>query len=528
MDKVTPKSLQNWLLDDTEEIAVLDVREAGEFGVAHLLFGVPAPYSVFELELGRLVPNLAVRLVLYDDGKAGIAERAAMRATSLGYEQVYVLEGGTDGWVQAGYELFAGVNVPSKVFGELVETVRHTPRIKAADLNDMLTRNEPVLVLDGRPFAEYQKMNIPGSICCPNGELAYRISAIVKDDTTPIVVNCAGRTRSIIGAQSLRELGIVRNPIFALENGTQGWVLEGLELEHGSERCYPAALPVVDSDERVAAAAKLAQNSGVRSLDVEEAQRWLADQERTTYLLDIRTPEEFEEGSVIGACSAPGGQLVQATDHWLAVRGSRVILVDYDGIRAPVVAQWLRRLGWDVHTVRVSLDSDMAGRDASHQNKSLLAMSLPDPVTSEVLESWQREGSCLVVDLRPSMEFRRGHIPNSIWSIRPKIEQDIPASVQRVVFVCDDVSVIRLGMSELKSRHETAFYYLEGGYKRWVDQGGVTSASPGVPSDQEAIDYLFFVHDRHDGNLDSARQYLAWEQGLIAQLEPSERARFNP
>lgn len=528
MNKISPKTLQCWLLEDGSEVAVLDVREAGQFGVAHLLFGVPLPYSVFELELERLVPNRTVRLVVYDDGLSGVAERSALRATALGYEQVYVLEGGTEGWTRAGYELFAGVNVPSKVFGELVEEAQHTPSIKAEDLNEMLARDEPVLVLDGRPFHEYQKMNIPGSICCPNGELAYRVSAIVKDDKTPIVVNCAGRTRSIIGAQTLRELGIVRNPIFALENGTQGWALAGLKLEHGSARRYPAALPVADSDERVAAAAKLARDNGVRTLEIDEARSWLEDSERTTYLLDIRTPEEFENGSIMGASNAPGGQLVQATDHWLAVQGSRVLLLDFDGVRAPVVAQWLRRLGWDAHTVRVPATTKVAEHENEPRTTRLVLTELPDPVTAETLESWRRDGQCLIVDVRPSMEFRRGHIPGSIWSIRPRIEEDIPTDAQRVVLVGDEIPIIQLAMSELKSRQQTAFYYLEGGYKGWVSEGRATSASPEVPSDEQAIDYLFFVHDRHDGNLESARQYLAWEQGLISQLEPGERARFNP
>src|SRR5690625_7351355 len=94
MNKISPKTLQCWLLEDGSEVAVLDVREAGQFGVAHLLFGVPLPYSVFELELERLVPNRTVRLVVYDDGLSGGAERSALRATAPGYEQVVAAVGG--------------------------------------------------------------------------------------------------------------------------------------------------------------------------------------------------------------------------------------------------------------------------------------------------------------------------------------------------------------------------------------------------------------------------------------------------
>ena len=97
----------------------------------------------------------------------------------------------------------------------------------------MRESGEDMVIVDGRTVAEFQKMNIPGGICCPNGELALRIGELVPDPKTKIVVNCAGRTRSIIGAQTLIDFG-VPNPIVALENGTQGWFLAGLKLENGA------------------------------------------------------------------------------------------------------------------------------------------------------------------------------------------------------------------------------------------------------------------------------------------------------
>ncbi|MCO5105732.1 MAG: rhodanese-like domain-containing protein [Burkholderiaceae bacterium] len=524
MNTVSPEMLHDWL-GQPAELAVLDVREAGEFGLGHLLFAVPAPYSRFEFDLDQLVPLRATRLVLCDDGRSRVAERAAWRANALGYERVYVLEGGTEGWERAGYRLFAGVNVPSKVFGELVEETHHTPRIGASDLHAMLERGERVVVVDGRPFAEYRKMNIPGSLCCPNGELPLRISAIVENEAIPIVVNCAGRTRSIIGAQTLLELGI-RNPVFALENGTQGWTLAGFELERGSARRYPSAPPQTDLTERARVSAELAARQGVRSLDPGEARQWLADPARTTYLLDVRTPEEFETEAVPGARNAPGGQLVQATDQWLAVRGARVLLLDHDGIRAPIVARWLRRMGWDAHTVRVPVGTVIADRAVGSAVASTLP--LPVPVTHDVLDEWRQSGDCLVLDVRPSMEFRRGHIPGSTWSIRPRIARDVPAGAKRIALVSDDLLVLRLVARELAERKDVALRYLDGGYRRWVAEGRPTEASPEVPTDRDAIDYLFFVHDRHEGNLEAARQYLAWEQGLVALLEPEERARFKP
>ncbi|MDP0983972.1 rhodanese-like domain-containing protein, partial [Klebsiella variicola] len=79
--------------------------------------------------------------------------------------------------------------------GELVERAYHTPRVTARELAAMLERSDDVVIVDGRPVCEYLKMTIPSSICCPNGELGLRIRELVPDATTPIVVNCAGRTR---------------------------------------------------------------------------------------------------------------------------------------------------------------------------------------------------------------------------------------------------------------------------------------------------------------------------------------------
>jgi rhodanese-related sulfurtransferase len=235
------------MLHDGAELVLLDVREAGQFGESHLLFATPLPYSSLEPGAVRLVPRKATRIVLCDEGPSGIAKLAARRLLAAGYTGVALLEGGTRGWAEAGYALFKGINVPSKLFGELVEHARHTPRVSVQELARMQAAGENLVILDGRPYAEYTKMNIPGGICCPNAELPYRIREIVKDPAAKIIVNCAGRTRSIVGAQTLIDFG-VPNPVYALENGTQGWVLADFQLEHGATRRYPervddAALP---------------------------------------------------------------------------------------------------------------------------------------------------------------------------------------------------------------------------------------------------------------------------------------------
>jgi rhodanese-related sulfurtransferase len=165
-DRLDARTLKTWLADG-QEIALLDVSEPGQHGQAHPLFAAPLPYSRFEIGLPQLAPNAAARSVLIDEGD-GVAVRAAARAEAMGYENVHVLTGGKEAWREAGYMLYAGVNVPSKAFGELVERERRTPSISAQAVHAMCAAKENLVIVDGRPFAEYAKMHIPGGICCPN------------------------------------------------------------------------------------------------------------------------------------------------------------------------------------------------------------------------------------------------------------------------------------------------------------------------------------------------------------------------
>jgi rhodanese-related sulfurtransferase len=231
--EVRPEDVKAWL-SDGDEIAFFDVREAGQFGEGHPFFAIPLPYSVFESRLSDLAPNRGVRMVLMDGGD-GVAGLAAKRAVACGYGDVSVMKGGAPAWAKAGYTLYEGVNLPSKTFGEILEIERHTPRKSAEEVAAMSRDGTDHVIVDGRPYAEYEKFNIPGGICCPNGELALRIGEIAPDPNTTIVVNCAGRTRSILGAQTLIDFG-VPNPVYALENGTQGWFLAGMQPEKGADR----------------------------------------------------------------------------------------------------------------------------------------------------------------------------------------------------------------------------------------------------------------------------------------------------
>lgn len=521
MGTVKPATLKAWL-HDGGEIALLDVREHGQYGEAHPFYAVPLPYSRLELDIARLVPRPDTRVVLLDGGADGVAERAASRLEALGYTGVHVLEGGTAAWQAAGHTLFAGVNVPSKTFGEMVEETYHTPHISAAELAERQARGDDLIVLDGRPVDEYRKMTIPGSICCPNGELPLRIAALAPDPATTIVVNCAGRTRSIIGAQMLRHFG-VPNPVLALENGTQGWFLADLQLDHGADRLYPPAPQ--DLAEARARAARHAERCGVPRIDAATLREWLADPARSTFLCDIRTPEEVAVASLPGAQSAPGGQLLQATDQYVGVRGARIVVFDSEDVRAPMVAAWLRQMGWDAAVLADGLKAALPGA----------ARPQPAPATLPSLDAsglaaLVAAGPATLLDLRPSMTYRAGHLHGATWAIRPRLDRIAAPAEGPVVLIAAEAGIAALAAVDLAERGIRATHWHGGTPAAWKAAGLAVATTPDLPADADCIDFLFFVHDRHSGNREAAKQYLAWELGLVAQLDAQERAawRFPP
>ena len=518
---VTPGHLQQWLFDG-QEIALFDVREHGQYGEAHLFFGINLPYSRLELEVRRLAPNLQVRLVIYDQNGSDVAARSARRLQALGYERVHVLQGGADGWQAAGYQLFAGVHVPSKAFGELVEQVSHTPHVTAQQLADWQSRGEPLVLLDGRPFDEYRKMTIPGSVCCPNGELGYRIHDLLADEKTPIVVNCAGRTRSIIGAQTLINLG-VKNPVYALENGTQGWDLEDFELEHGSRRRYADGVTTASLPAQRLAASQLAERAGVKTVAAVQVEQWAADARRSLFLCDVRTAEEFAAGSLSGAQHTPGGQLIQSTDLYIGVRQARVVLIDSDGVRAPIVASWLRQLGHEVYLLAEGVNSGLALPEGDVVGHEALPL-----ISAQALADALKDKAVALIDLRASSAYRKGHIAGSRWSIRSLLAQHVAGEQRPVVLLADQAQLAAFAARELPEALRAHVQLLDGGLEAWRAAGFAVEESPDSPTDDQCIDFLFFTHDRHTGNKDAARQYLAWEIGLLAQMSADEIASLNP
>ena len=498
-----------------EELALIDVREEDPFAQAHPLFAVNIALSRLELDIYARVPRRTTAITLLDDGE-GLAAQAADRLTRLGYSDVALLQGGVRGWQAAGGELFRDVNVPSKAFGELVESVRHTPSLTAEDVQSLLTDGADVVVLDARRFDEYQTMAIPGGISVPGAELVLRVAELAPNPATQVVVNCAGRTRSIIGTQSLVNAGIP-NPVAALRNGTIGWTLAGQTLAHDQTARFPDVSEAqrVDAAERARA---VADRAGVVRLDRAGLAHWQAQKDRTTYLFDVRTPEEYAAGHFPESRSVPGGQLVQETDHVASVRGARIVLVDDDGVRANMSASWLAQMGWQVAVLDGVTQADFDAR--GDWQAPVPALPAANEISVEQLAHWLEEDGTVVLDFTSSANYVKRHIPGAHWVIRAQLTaalERLPVA-SRYVLTCGSSLLARFAARDLQAVTRTPVFLLRGGTAQWI--------AAGKPLQHGETHLAVARTDRYrrpyegtDSPREAMQGYLDWEFGLIAQLE---------
>ena len=334
---------------DGEELAVLDVREVGAHARGHVPGSCPVPAAELELRLARLLPRRATRVVVVGEDDMA-AHRAGHLVRRRGFTNVAELAGGVEAWAQAGYDVHDGIHTMSKAFGEYVAHLRHTPMISAKELRSRREQGQAVALVDCRPEPEFAALHVPGATNAPGTELLARVLGMGFEPGIPIAVSCAGRTRSIIGAQTLIDAG-VDVAVLALENGTMGWKLAGEELDKGADGT--AAAPPASStlQDAAARARRLADEEGVPVIGESDLAAWLADDSRSTYVFDVSSPAAYETGHRPGFASAPGGQLIQELTARTAVPSARIVVADSDGVQALLTARWLRLMGREAYAL---------------------------------------------------------------------------------------------------------------------------------------------------------------------------------
>jgi len=504
------------MLADGQELALIDLREELIFSRSHLLWARSVPLSRLELRFARLVPRRDTRIVLCDDAD-GLVERAVKILSAAGYSDLSYLQGGTSAWDKAGLELFSGVNVPSKAFGEHVEHACGTPSISAEELDRLIRGGINMVVVDSRPFEEFQRVSIPTATNVPGAELVLRIHDIAPSPDTLVVVNCAGRTRSIIGAQSLINAG-VPNKVVALRNGTMGWSLAGFTPDSGKSKRF-SDVSTGGIAWAKSAAERVAGRFGVTRIDRDALERFRADVARTLYLLDVRDPGEYAAGHVAGAISAPGGQLVQATDQYVGTLGARIVLVDDREVRAVMTASWLKQMGWrDVFVLIAS------GNEKGWPSPPLLGAA-PRPergIDAGGLSALVANNQATIIDLSLSPAYRKGHIPGAWFAIRSRLDQvlaKIPINGE-LVLTSEDGLLAGIAAGEARA----PMCYLRGGNAAWRAAGYTLSTEDRMAD--EPLDYWPKPYERSGDTKGAMSEYLSWEVDLLPRIERDGTCRF--
>ena len=513
-------------LHDGGEIALLDAREEVPFDARHLLMAACVPLSRMELLLDVCVPRRSARVVWCDDGE-GLAQRAAARTCAFGYTDVAVLEGGIAAWEAAGFRIYNGVHVPSKAFAEVVEHEAGTPWITAGELKKLIDDRADIVLFDSRSYEEFHGNSIPTAISVPGAELVYRFASLVPAADTMVVVNCGGRTRSIIGAQSLINAG-VPNKVVSLKNGTQAWHLGGYEVLKGSTARAPAITPAAHAAAR-AAADRVAARFGIERIDARTLARWQAEAAtRTLYVFDVRMPEEYRAGHIAGMKNVPGGQLVQETDRHAATWGARVVVVDDDGVRGVMTAHWMKQMGWDAAAMTVDMQAQ--GRETGAWMPRVLGTDALKVavIDAKSLRKRMQAGGVSVVDLDWSRDYREEHIPGAWYGIRSRLDAIMPQlpSADTVVFTSGDGAIARLGAADVMATASKPVLALEGGTAAWraagfpMEQGATRMAT--------APDDIRLRAREQTQNMEQAmHEYLSWEIELVNQMATDDDQRFK-
>jgi len=507
--------VRNKLLNK-EEIALLDVREEDPHAQEHPLFAANLPLSRIEMDSFGKLPKKTIPIVTLDDGE-GYALLAAQKLIDLGYTDVSIFVGGVQGWKAAGGEVFKDVNVPSKSFGELVEAKRHTPSLSAQEVKQLIDAKEDVVVVDVRRFDEYNTMSIPTGISVPGAELVLRLPELAPNPKTKIIVNCAGRTRSIIGTQSLINAGIP-NEVNALRNGTIGWTLAGQELDKGQTRKFTE----VDSGtakEAVGRSRSVADRAGVKRASSSDVEKWKSQADRTTYFFDTRTPEEYEAGHLPGFRSVPGGQLVQETEMVAPVRGARIVLTDpSNGVRANMPASWLAQMAWDVYVLDDIKASELT-------EKGLWKPPLPllptvETVDAQTLSAWLKlDSNTIVVDFSTHAHYVKGHIPGSWYALRSQLADAIKKipQVDRYVLTSTPSQLSYFVAQEFQALTTADVVVLEGGNGAWLAAGLELEKGPSHLA-SPPLDRYKRPYEGTSVDPTAMQAYLDWEFGLVEQL----------
>lgn len=413
---ISPANLrQMWRIG--VEVALFDVREEGAFGRGHPFWAVSLPVSEIEARLADLVPRLTVPIVVYDDGE-GYAERAYDRITALGYRDIAILTGGLTSYAHQG-EIFHGVNVPASAFSELVAAKYRLPLIPAEEIRQRHADGHDIRLVQCRTVEPVSRRSNGPALHVLDGTIFARVHALPRASDTLIVIAGADRPLSILVARGLIVTGLT-NPVAVVVDSMDTRPATSSHSRKSLRRLESARLPDV-SEAPKQVTREIMARVNARTIDSATLERFLAEEEqRTLYLLDLRSPADYAESHPHGFTNAPMPALLRCPETWIAVRGARVILHDPLGISAAIVTDWLCQMGYDAYRLAEGAIRDAAREVRSAEDEVRVT---DDTITPKALHRIRSQVT--ILDLARSPIYRERHIVGSLLASGPRLAEQI-------------------------------------------------------------------------------------------------------
>src|SRR5512147_110547 len=103
---------------------------------------------------------------------------------------------------------------------------RQVPEVSVEDVRNRVAKGPAPTLLDVREKEEFRDGHLDGAISLPRGFLEMRVEETLPDKAAPIVAYCAGGTRSLIAARTMKEMGYTN--VVSMAGGFTAWKNAGL------------------------------------------------------------------------------------------------------------------------------------------------------------------------------------------------------------------------------------------------------------------------------------------------------------
>ena len=219
---------------------------------------------------------------------------------------------------------------------------------------------------------------------------------------------------------------------------------------------------------------------------------------------------------------------MQGIEAWCATLGARVVLVDDTGVRATMTASWLVQMGWDVAVLDGGLDGFEMTTENPRRGPAEIGQAGKNEISPAELAARITTDDVLVVDLAPSPDYAKGHVPGAWWAVRARLADSLPKLAKKslLVLTSPDAIVARLAAPEASELTAMPVAVLTGGTAAWTQAG--QKVVQGLENLADERDDIWLKPYDSDGDVESRmRAYLTWEVNLLQDIERDGDHRFR-